>query len=149
MEQLSKDNLRTLQSNQLSVALFCSSLISAVAPLLLGHLNRDFPWLTSTNKPGSSLTTVSASFVYKCLLLLESVVEIMELEWAAHTEHVQTIEHTGHVQTLEHTEHVQDPRGRDVVEDSDIKVSSYLIIICKVLTFSMYISWRIASLTSL
>lgn len=120
MEYLSKDNLRILLSRQLSVTLFCSTLISTVAPLLLDHLNRDSPWITSTNRQGSPLPTVSASYVYLCLLVLDCAVEMMELESAKHTEHVQD---------LMRTEHVQDLEGHYHEEKSDDKVSMYKSII--------------------
>lgn len=68
------------QSDQLSVQLFCSSLLTFVAPLLLGCLNRDFPVQAGGNEQGSSPPGGVARHVSACLQLVECAVDLMECD---------------------------------------------------------------------
>lgn len=86
LECLTGDMLHQLQSNQLSIKQFCSSMATFVVPLLLAYLNRDFPWLSgSANEQGPSPSARAsvAKHVHVCLQLVESVVELMECETVA------------------------------------------------------------------
>ena len=78
--------LHQLQSNQLSVRHFCSTLVTFTAPLLLAYLDRDFP--LSTNERGVPSTVLTparcmARHVQLCLEVLGAAVELMECETRA------------------------------------------------------------------
>ena len=90
LESHSSEMLHQLQSNQLSVRQFCSSVATFVTPLIVGYLSRDFPWVTATpthpqggaNERRQVLPPCRtvAVCVCVCLQLLECVVELMECE---------------------------------------------------------------------
>jgi len=48
----------------------------------MDHLNRDFPWASTSSGTSRELSfpVVAATFVGKCLLLLEAAVDMLELE---------------------------------------------------------------------
>ena len=67
-----------LQSNQLTIGQFSSSIISFIAPLVIDYIDRDFPWLI--NDKGSAPYRTSALYIGICLQLLECAVQLLELE---------------------------------------------------------------------
>ena len=82
LESHSSEMLQQLQSNQLTVRQFCSSIMTFVTPLIVGYLNRDFPWVvagTDRKKVLPPCRTVAVC-VCVCLQLLECGVELMECE---------------------------------------------------------------------
>ena len=90
MEYLSQEEVDALHASQYSVPSFSSSLMTTVAPILLDHLNRDFPWAVPAGKQRPSFPVVAATFANKCLMLLEAAVDITELVYTGcQNEHVQ------------------------------------------------------------
>ena len=89
LESHSSEMLHQLQSNQLSVRQFCSSVMTFVTPLVVSYLNRDFPWVTAPTRGRGGgdeqrkalppCRTVAVC-VCVCLQLLECVVDLMECE---------------------------------------------------------------------
>ncbi len=90
LESHSSEILHQLQSNQLSVRQFCSSIMTYVTPLTVSYLNRDFPWVTAPPSRGGGsgnerrkvlppCRTVAVC-VCVCLQLMECGVELMECE---------------------------------------------------------------------
>ena len=77
MEFLPREEFDALQRNQFTVLSFASSVISTISPILLDHLNRDFPWTTPTDNRKISIPLVAAAFVNQCLLLLDMAVNLI------------------------------------------------------------------------
>ena len=80
MEFLPREEFDALQRNQFTVLSFASSVISTISPILLDHLNRDFPWTTPTDNRKISIPLVAAAFVNQCLLLVDMAVNLIELD---------------------------------------------------------------------
>ena len=81
--QSKEEELGGRRDNQYSVSSFCSSVISNVAPILVDHLDRDFPWASSSSSGNTrelSLPVFAAGFAGKCLQLLEVAMDMLELE---------------------------------------------------------------------
>ena len=84
LEELAVEVLEQLQSEQVSLDQYCSSVIASTAPLLPGYLNRQLTWATSEGEGplplgGAGGQSVAAHLAVT-MELLSAVVELMDTQ---------------------------------------------------------------------
>ena len=78
LESLTAEILDQLQSEQMSLDHYCSTVMTSVAPLLPAYLSRQLSW--TTPQGGSEVTTgwSTAGGVAVCVQVMTAVVKLME-----------------------------------------------------------------------
>ena len=81
LEELTAEMLKQLQSEQISLDQYCSSVITTAAPLLPGYLNKPLTW-TAPDGEGSGVAVGHsvAAHVAVAMELLSAVVELMDTQ---------------------------------------------------------------------
>lgn len=75
LEQLNPEMIIQLQLEQVSLEQFSHALITSVAPLLIGYLNRDFPWIREGRSHSAAQLTACIAV---CLQLLLAATDLLE-----------------------------------------------------------------------